>query len=105
MLTPMPRPAPVMSQVFVLVVTASTSCPSRVLSGVRRARRAGMHAVGVAGGSDATDAPHGKGGQREGAERDQGDAEGGGGVRAVRAVGVEPADGGAFRVAAVEGRD
>src|SRR4051794_38360251 len=93
MSTPMPRPAPVMSQVFVLVVVASTSCPSRVLLRVRRA------------GTELTHAPHGKGGQRDEAERDHGDAEGGRAGFPERRVEGVPADRGAGGDAAVEGRD
>src|SRR3954454_10086713 len=105
MSTPMPRPAPVMSQVFVLVVMASTSCPSRVVSRVRGVRRARMPAVVAVGGSGATDAPHGKGGQRDEAERDHGDAEGGRAGFRERGVEGVAADRGAGGDAAVEGRD
>src|SRR3954447_17458292 len=101
MSTPMPRPAPVMSQVFVLVVMAFTSCQSRALSRVRGVRRAGR----PAGGSGATGALHGQGGQRDEAGRDHGDAEGGGAGLPERGVEGVPADRGAGGDAAVEGRD
>src|SRR3954469_24855352 len=98
MSAPMPRPAPVISQVSFCVVIAFDFLALRVwlrVRGVHRARREAVVVVGARG------VPHGKGDQREEPARDHDDAEGGWAVFAQRRVESEPADGGAGNDAAV----
>src|SRR3954469_6289246 len=90
MWAPLPRPAPVMSQVFVLVVMRLGPCPLSVLL---RVRRAGMQVAG---------APRGQRGQWDQAERDHGDAEGRRAGLPERGVERVPADRGADGDAAAE---